>query len=118
MPPTRGISCLSLVLYGIRIGSEGLVIILISPLGLTDDIDGGGERSVAQVGSAPVALVGEGREGRVEGSHAGLTSCRQSGPLSSEVRGRQLSYAIKTQERQEMTPINNKRISTSKWLLC
>ena len=24
MPPTRGISCLSLVLYGIRIGSEGL----------------------------------------------------------------------------------------------
>ena len=23
MPPTRGISCLSLVLYGIRIGSEG-----------------------------------------------------------------------------------------------
>ena len=25
MPPTRGISCLSLVLYGIRKGSEGLV---------------------------------------------------------------------------------------------
>ena len=25
MPPTRGISCLSLVLYGIRIGSEGLM---------------------------------------------------------------------------------------------
>ena len=24
MPPTRGISCLSLVLYGLRIGSEGL----------------------------------------------------------------------------------------------
>ena len=24
MPPTRGISCVSLVLYGIRIGSEGL----------------------------------------------------------------------------------------------
>ena len=24
MPPTRGISCLSLVLYGIRMGSEGL----------------------------------------------------------------------------------------------
>ena len=26
MPPTRGISCLSLVLYGIRIGSEGLTL--------------------------------------------------------------------------------------------
>ena len=29
MPPTRGISCLSLVLYGIRIGSEGLDLIIL-----------------------------------------------------------------------------------------
>ena len=31
MPPTRGISCLSLVLYGIRIGSEGLTLFLVTP---------------------------------------------------------------------------------------
>ena len=36
MAPTRGISCLSLLLYGIRIGSEGLVTgeirLLVTPL--------------------------------------------------------------------------------------
>ena len=29
-PPTRGVSCLSLVLYGIRIDSEGLVFIFFN----------------------------------------------------------------------------------------
>ena len=30
MPPTKGISCLSLVLYGIRIGSEGLDLLTLN----------------------------------------------------------------------------------------